>query len=410
MTHPLPRQRAVAPAALLLAATAVLAGPARAEVPPTLPFADVRAGMRGEGRTVFAGTTIETFEVEILGKLENVGPDQDLILGRCVGGPLADTGVMSGMSGSPVFVDGKLIGAVAYSWGFAKDAIAGITPIDEMLALGGRADGRAASAAAASPAAAATPGELDPDALARLARPEGLHDFFRARWRALTSGGAGPLRASIPLAVAGMRADAIAALYGDGAGGDGPLGGTAAGWLPVQAGTAGSAPGAPAPALRPGSAMGVKLVRGDVEMSATGTVTWVDGDRVLGFGHPLFGLGPVDLPLTGARVEALMPSLEQSAKIAVPTAEAGALRQDRASGVAGRVGQRPRMIPVRLQIRGPASGEATYSFDLADDAALSPCSSTRRSTGSSRTASGRSAAPPCACCGARRSSSPTGPT
>ena len=102
---------------------------------PTLSFDDVEAGMRGTGRTVFEGSEIATFEVEILGKLPRIGPDQNLILARLSGGPLARTGVLAGMSGSPVTIDGKLVGAVAYTWGFSKEAIAGLTPIEEMLAL-----------------------------------------------------------------------------------------------------------------------------------------------------------------------------------------------------------------------------------------------------------------------------------
>jgi hypothetical protein len=124
--------------------------------------------------------------------------------------------------------------------------------------------------------------------------------------------------------------------------------------------------------MQPGSAMGLKLVRGDLEMTATGTVTWVDGDRVLGFGHPLFGLGQVDLPLTGAVVQTLLPSLQRSARVATPLNEIGALRQDRTSGVYGRLGARPRMIPVRFQVGEPAREERVYSFDIADDPLLSP--------------------------------------
>jgi hypothetical protein len=144
-----------------------------------------------------------------------------------------------------------------------------------------------------------------------------------------------------------------------------------AGFLPMLAGSAGDA-SIPAPRLQPGSAVGLKLVRGDLEFTATGTATWVEGDQVLAFGHPLFGLGEVDLPLTGATVQALMPSLQQSARIATPLAEVGALRQDRSSGVLGRLDVRPRMIPVRLQLTRQAGTEHTFSFDIADDPLLSP--------------------------------------
>jgi len=339
---------------LWLAALAVACALSQAPLAemPVMSFDEVRAGMIGEGRTVFRGTEIETFKVEILGKLSNIGPDQDLILALCTGGPLEHTGVMAGMSGSPVMVDGKLIGAIAYSWGFAKDAIAGITPIEQMLAIPQReADRRVA--------AAATPLALD--ALERLYVPELLDRFFASQSERLMLRAGTPLPTAVPLAVSGIRAEA---LFRD------MPGLTAAGFLPMQTGGAGI-DAAPSPPLEPGSAVGLKLVRGDIEMTATGTVTWTHDDEVLAFGHPLFGLGATDLPLTGATVQALLPSLQQSSKVATPLAEVGALRQDRASGIYGRVGVSPRMIPVRLQLSGSDS-ERTFSFDVADDPLLAP--------------------------------------
>src|SRR5258705_6284526 len=121
-----------------LLVTLALALSAAGAAPATLPFSEVRSGMKGIGKTVFHGETIETFDVEVVGLLPNIGPGQDLILGRCTGGPLGQTGILAGMSGSPVTIDGRLVGAVAYSWGFAKEAIAGITPIEEMLAVSKR--------------------------------------------------------------------------------------------------------------------------------------------------------------------------------------------------------------------------------------------------------------------------------
>ena len=118
--------------------------------------------------------------------------------------------------------------------------------------------------------------------------------------------------------------------------------------------------------------MGVKLVRGDVDMTATGTVTWVDDDRVLAFGHPLFSLGAVDLPLSGARVEAILPSLLQSMRIATPLAEIGSFRQDRATAIFGRLGGSPKMIPVRLQLGSRLGSPKTFSFDVADDPLVGP--------------------------------------
>ena len=319
---------------------------------PILAFDDVTSGMKGTGRTVFAGTKIETFDVEILGKLPNIGPDQSLILARCSGGPLADTGILAGMSGSPVFVDGRLVGAVAYSWGFTKDAIAGITPIEEMLAVAARNETPRRALASGLP--------LDP--LAWLRQPARLAAFFDGRLAALAARPAAAVPISVPLAVSGLGGPGFGRVAAD-------L--EHAGFLPLQAGGAGRTP-APSPSLEPGSAVGVKLVRGDVDMTATGTVTWVDGDRVLAFGHPLYSLGAVDLPLTGARVEALLPSLMQSMRIATPLDEIGSFRQDRASAIFGRLGGSPRMIPVRLQLGSRLGTAKTFSFDVADDPLLAP--------------------------------------
>jgi len=329
---------------------------AAAAVPPILSFDEVHAGMKGVGRTVFHGTEVEEFDVEILGKLPDIGPDQDLILGRLSGGPLAETGVMSGMSCSPVYIDGKLIGAVSSGWGFSKDAIAGITPIEQMLAIS-RQDNLPRRLRTA-----AKPFEPTDLAMLRAPVPEFFERFFAGRFAALSRGTGMTGRSTVPLAVSGIGPSALERIA--------PAL-RSAGFVPVQTGMSGRLSG-PTPALVPGSAMGLKLVRGAVEMTATGTVTWVDDRNVLAFGHPLFGLGNVDLPLTGASVQALLPSLEQSSKIAVPLDEVGAIRQDRASGVLGRLGVEPRMIPVRVRLTGADGRDHTYSFDIADDPLLSP--------------------------------------
>ena len=321
---------------------------------PTLSFEEVQSGMKGVGRTVFSGTLVETFEVEILGKLPNIGPGQNLILARLSGGPLERTGVLAGMSGSPVMIDGQLIGAVAYSWGFVTEAIAGITPIDEML--------RVADLEEPSTLRAGSPGPAR-QALARLRSPQALGAFFDERWQSLIPAHGG-WHASIPLSVSGLGARGLARISPRLA---------EAGFLPVQSGTASGTVSDESPEpLQPGSAIGLQLISGDVEMTATGTVTWIEGDRLLGLGHPLFGLGAIDLPMTGARVETLLPSLQQSMRLATPLGIIGALRQDRASGVMGRIGAIPRTIPVRLQLTGSAASEQSYAFELADDPLLSP--------------------------------------
>jgi hypothetical protein len=349
MSSPFPRQIAVL-ASVAFAVSAVVAA-----APPTLPFSEIRAGMKGVGKTVFHGETVETFDVEIVGLLPNIGPGQDLILGKCTGGPLATTGILAGMSGSPVTIDGKLVGAIAYSWGFSKDAIAGITPIEEMLSVGTRdgAPRRTSRPAAAIPWS---------DARQRLRSPSSLGSFFVSRLTALS---ARPLGASatVPLSVSGIDASALARIAPE-------L--EHAGFLAVSAGGDGGKAALAAAPLTPGSAVGVQLVRGDVDMTATGTVTYVDGDALYAFGHPLYGLGDVDLPLTAARIETLLPSVEQSSKIAVPLNLAGAFRQDRASAIFGRLGATPSMVPVRMQMSDGTGLRRNYAFELVDDPLLSP--------------------------------------
>jgi SpoIVB peptidase S55 len=337
---------------LCIAAACALAGDLHAAV-PTMSFADVQPGMRGVGRTVFEGTTISTFDVEVVGKLPNIGPDQNLILVRCSGGPLERTGILSGMSGSPVLVDGKLIGAVAYTWGFSKEPIAGVTPIEEMLDLA-RGGGGASVAAAHL--------DVGRPELARVHSAEALRGWIEQELVRPLARAEGSLPLSIPLSVSGVGALGLARLAPD-------L--TRVGFVPVQGGSLGSS-APPAPPIEPGSAVGVKLVRGDIELTATGTATWVENGTVLAFGHPLFGLGDVDLPLTGALVQTLMPSLMQSARVATPLAEIGALRRDCASGILGRSGVTPQLIPVRFKLNHPARGERDYSFDIANDPTLSP--------------------------------------
>ena len=327
---------------------------ASAAAQPTLSFDDVQPGMRGVGRTVFSGSRVEEFEVEILGKLPDIGPDQNLILARLSGGPLERTGVLAGMSGSPVSIDGRLIGAVAYSWGFVTEAIAGITPIDEMLAV---ADLEQPSTLRAG----AVP--FDRQAFWRLRSPQTLGAFFDEQWQTLIPAHGGwPV--SIPLAVSGLGAGGLSRISPH-------L--VEAGFLPVQSGSgSGSVSDEELQPLQPGSAIGMQLVSGDVAMTATGTVTWVEDDRLLALGHPLFSLGAIDLPMTGARVETLLPSLHQSMRLATPLGQVGAVRQDRAAGVMGRIGATPRTIPVRVLLSGSAGEEQSFAFDLADDPLLSP--------------------------------------
>jgi hypothetical protein len=306
--------------------------------------------MTGVGRTTFAGDRVEEFKVEVVGLLENILPRRNLILVRCSGEPLSRIGIAQGMSGTPVYVRGKLVGAIAYAWGFVTEPVAGVTPIEEMLEIPpGEADGGRATAAAALPG-------LVPE-------PHVLRAFFAdllTRSGALPGSGVLPRPLALPVHAAGFPPEILERL-GESLGARlVPTGGAPAG---IEAGL---------PRLEPGSTLGVQLVRGDLDLTAVGTVTAVDGDAVFAFGHPFLNIGSTAMPMTGAWVHLIVPSLQSSFKVASPTGEIGAIRQDRAVGLRGRLGDRAPMIPVRLEIGAPGAAAAAFRFDLVDDPLLTP--------------------------------------
>ena len=324
-----------------------------------LPFSEVKVGMKGEGRSVFQGNQISRFGAEVIGLMENIAPKRNLILVRLSGDPVDRTGVQEGMSGSPIYVGGRVIGAVAYSWAFSKEAIAGVTPIEEMLEVqrrGGSAPGRSRTAPILS----------GKSPISALYRSDDLvrhfeHYFTLAGLQAEPVASLRPI--ATPVLFTGFPATLLDRLRPDLA---------ATGLLPVQAGVTGRSHES-GEKLSPGSAMAVKLVRGDVEISAVGTVTYRDGDRIVGFGHPLLNLGPTSLPLAGAYVHAILPSLESSFKIASPASgELGSISQDRTVGVAGSMTQAARLIPVRVEMTDGESHAQKFTFDVMEDAFLTP--------------------------------------
>jgi hypothetical protein len=334
-----------------------------------MPLDDVRPGMTGIGRTVFDGDRREEFKVHILGVLRNViGPQRHLILARLEGGPLDRTGVMQGMSGSPVYVEDRLIGAVSYSIGsFSKEPIAGITPIAEMT--------ETAALAARRPVVARQDLEFP------LTR-EGFTTVLRKAYQRLRpfaerpgdvtglglpfgdAGRIGTLLTPIatPMVMAGFAEEA-ASLVG-GAFGD-------AGFVPVSAGTEPDDSKSKS-VLEPGDAVGVSLITGDLEFGGTGTVTHVDGDRVYAFGHPFFNLGPTEFPMTRARVYSLLPSLMTSFKITAMGETIGTFEQDRATTIAGRLGRGPAMIPIRLTLDSERGIRKSFTFNVVNDQLFTP--------------------------------------
>jgi hypothetical protein len=335
-----------------------------------IPVDEVRPGMVGVGRTVFEGNRIEEFKVHIIGVLKNVvGPGRDIILSRLEGGPLAQTGVIAGMSGSPVYIDGRLLGAVSYQLGqFPKEPIAGITPIAEMT-----------DATALAPAVPGT----RPVAMTWPASPESLvaiwsRDLGRAQMpsqgsaSSLISGDASLMQMasmlrpiSVPLVASGFAPAVLA-----------PLSSAFAerGFVPVSSSFDQQARpvSTSSRALRPGDAMGVALLTGDFMLGATGTVTHVDGDRVYGFGHPMYNLGPTEFPLTTADVHVVLPSLMTSSKLASFGDIVGTVQQDRATAVAGRLGSPPKMIPVKITLNSDRTPSRTFSFEMVRDHTFTP--------------------------------------
>jgi len=337
-----------------------------------LPLDQVRPGMIGVGRTVFSGTKLEDFKVEVLGVMRNViAPKRNLILARLEGGPLAKTGVIAGMSGSPVYVDGKLMGAVSYSLGqFTTEPIAGITPIEEML----DATMMASSTRVSRPVAISmqpTPRELLDIWSRDLGRAKPFVDdpsqalILSGASSDLTRMGAMLRPIAVPMIASGFDAsvfDSISPAL------------SAAGFLPMSSAPSqgnGSTAASNRP-LQPGDAVGVGLLTGDFELGATGTVTHVDGDRVYAFGHPLYNLGPTQFPMTRAEVQVVLPSLMASSKLASFGEIVGTVQQDRATAIAGRLGAAPSLIPVTITLNSDRAPSRTFNFGVVRDFTFTP--------------------------------------
>lgn len=367
-----------AAAALVLATLCVVVpGSSSSMQSRIMPVDEIKPGMVGVGRTVFEGDELSEFQVHILGVLRNIqGPRRDLILARLEGGPLAKTGVAAGMSGSPVYVDGRLIGAVGYAIGsFPTEAIAGITPIEEMkdaAAMGGRRTGEAVRIDL--PVTPETLAAALRESYARLAPFATRASDVQAIGIPAAEGAqlATMLRPiATPLVMSGFEpqtVELVRSLFG-------PAGFTAvAGGAIGGRASAGELKALNGP-LREGDAIGVSLVGGDVEMGATGTITHIDGNKVYAFGHPFFNLGPAELPMTRAYVYAMLPSLMSSFKITTMGEVIGTLTQDRATAIAGTLGEMPRTVPMTVTLRSrrdSGTTTRTFTFQIGTDQTFTP--------------------------------------
>ena len=322
------------------------------QVPPTIPVNEIHTGMHGVAYTVFEGVKPEPMNVEVLGVLHNVnGPKGDIILVRLHGAKVEYTGVVAGMSGSPVYLDGKLAGAIAFRIGeFSKEPIAGVTPIADMLEINALDKSPAEEASAVKPSMAnaagktAAPGDETtlPDSNA------GFADVLQ------------PIAA--PLLFNGFSEDTVRAFASQFA---------SAGVVPVMGAGSMSNDKQPEP-LEPGSAVSAVLVRGDMDIAATCTVTYIDPQRLLACGHPLLQFGSVDLPMDKAEVLATLPSPLNAFKIINTTEQAGVFVQDRHTGILGVFNKQPDMIPVTLTIHGGGASNKQFHYEVLNNPRLSP--------------------------------------
>jgi hypothetical protein len=351
-------QSAAAPAHPPAPGSGEISGPP--QNPAFFSLSEVRPGMTGTAWTVFQGAAPEPMQVEILGVLRGArGPGQDLILAQLHGAKPEYTGVVDGMSGSPVYINGKLLGSLSYRIGqFAKDPIAGITPIEQMLEvrdmpLHDRADETQTVSAAFSPAPGASPSPSLADSL--------------------TAGDMTFQPMETPLVMSGFRPEAIRFWQQQTAGTT---------LEPVVAGGGMSGPGSSSgpgesasATLEPGSAVSMQLIRGDLEVAATCTVTYIDPRQLLACGHPVLGAGPVSLPMTTAEVVTTLASPLNAFKIINTGVTVGAFTEDRESAIRGIPGAKAQMIPVHIDIDapyGPGKDGRHVNVEILDLPSLTP--------------------------------------
>ena len=327
---------------------------------------DVRPGMKGVGKTVMVGTRLEEFGAEVLGVMRDVSPGRDMVLCRLTGCNLEHAGIIQGMSGSPIYMEGKLLGAVAYAWEFAKDPIAGVTPFAQMVQYVRASDRRIAAESndllrepgfhAASLAPAVEPGTLLGDDAETVLRLSPL------KVSGGTAGGMVPI--VTPLAAAGFSPRALAVLESQVRPlGMAPMAGGAAAEhiLHEQAEST----------LVSGAPLSIAMVMGDFDLSGIGTVTHVEGNRVYGFGHPMFSLGSCELPMMTGYIHTVYPRASVSMKMGSPLRVVGVLDTDVSTCVAGTIGRKPDMLPVSVRVKTGRYADAhLYKVQMIREPAL----------------------------------------
>lgn len=336
--------------------------------PQIFPLSEIKEGMRGTARSVFRGAEPEEFSVEILGVVPNyIGPRQDMIIGRLSGANAERTFVFAGMSGSPVYINGKLVGAIAYSFPFAKEPIAGITPFEQMVSVVEK--GPAFKAASSAPRTFSYAELMSPIWLPAVnSLPSGTRATgFSADSRLMSVAGQTFMPISTPITVSGISKktlDSLAPMF------------ERAGLIPVAAsgGDTGIKPlkKADATTLLGGTSVVVHLSRGDIQIAAAGTVTLRDGNKIYAFGHPFFSLGSAELPMSESHVVTVVPNANNSFKLSVPDDLVGTMTQDRSTGIYGLLGQSPRMLPVKIKLTTSRGRNEEVNFESAFDELLTP--------------------------------------
>lgn len=317
----------------------------------TLRPEQLKPGMKGYGLSVFKGTKPERFEVEITGVLKNTFPKQDMILIRMSGANLEKHKVIAGMSGSPIYIDGKLIGALAYGWSFENDPMAGVTPIHNMIAQ------------MKQPVLDRPP--LINGASSHSSVPFGPFDLPHAPFADASDNFSAPRPLLTPLSFSGFSSrvlERFAPKF------------ERFGLLPVAAG---GASGTTLPRrngdIEPGGALGVQVMRGDLNATAVGTATYVDKNRILAFGHPFFQGGSVQAPAVSAEVYTIMSSVATSFKMAVPVAEIGSMIGDWQSCIVADANVQAKMIPVNIEAANRDTGQTEhYAVEVMDNQAFAP--------------------------------------
>jgi hypothetical protein len=344
---------------------------ARAAEKDYIPLQEITRGMTGYGLTVFEGSRVDTFAVTVIGVQKAVRAAGSLILVEVAGHGLEKSSIAQGMSGSPVFLEGRFAGALAFGWGGALRPLAGVTPAGEILNL-------PTDTAHTLPGEMAASGQrwkTDDPVWQQLLQPGQGTALTEA---VLGSAAAGPVAPSALAGEAGwptaeeLVLPLMSEALGLGAGSD-PLNPDT--WFVSPLGMAGAAGGSTAQAgsLQPGSACAVPLVTGDAQLGAIGTVTWVDGDDVFMMGHPFMQRGPVNLPLATAEILTIFPSREISFKLGSVGNIVGTVHHDQRAGLAGRLGPAPRMVPIELDLTLPgAKSPRHFSFQVVDDPQLTP--------------------------------------